>query len=157
MQTLKNQLCVCFSAIIFVPTTDKVIWLDGSVLNVNAMIKQKLDFLQLLKLILFLACVSIFCKLSYNLFVNYQTNKKIVTTAKQKMGTVPSPVIMVCSQVAFKNNSLAMLELVDYMMNTINVTEEILLDYKYFKLENHYPSKVRAYLTLVLHILQVNT
>ena len=91
----------------------------------------KVTLLLALKFLTFFICSCIFYILSYKLFVNYFSHKVIVTSAEVPMGKVTPPAVMVCSQIGFRNNTMVMLTLDDYMENTINVTENILLDYSY--------------------------
>ena len=82
-----------------------------------------------LKLLAFGSCSYLFYILTYKLFINYQSNKVIVTSASQKLGTVSAPVVMLCSENGFLDYNEATLNLNSYMETTVNVTEKILMNY----------------------------
>ena len=75
-------------------------------------------------------CGLIFAIVSHELIRDYLDGKEIVTRSKRSLGSSSSispPKLMICSRNAFKDSSASMFTKEEYMKNTVNTTEQILL------------------------------
>ena len=82
--------------------------------------------------IYFLPCGYTFFYLSHGLIDNYVGSKVIATLSESVIGEggfAPAPLIAICSDQPYKNNSIPMYTIEDYMRNSNNVTDTTLIDY----------------------------
>ena len=78
-----------------------------------------------LRSVLTITCVAIFFVISGGLVRNYIHGKVIVSSSDTPIGSelVQAPLIALCSRKGFEDVEKPMLNISDYMMNSINVTE----------------------------------
>ena len=101
-----------------------------------------------LKTLSFAFCGGVFTIISYGLIGDYRDGKVIVTSSDDTIGEgklIEFPSIAICSQTPFKRLK-SMLTLEDYLTNTYNVTEKVLVlgaIVKYSMIANSVHIKVR--------------
>ena len=85
----------------------------------------KKRILIVLRSVLAITCVAIFFVISGGLVRNYIHGKVIVSSSDTPIGNelVQAPLIALCSRKGFKDVEKPMLNISDYMMNSINITE----------------------------------
>ena len=85
----------------------------------------KKRILIVLRSVLTITCVAIFFVISGGLVRNYIHGKVIVSSSDTPIGNelVQAPLIALCSRKGFEDVEKPMLNISDYMMNSINITE----------------------------------
>ena len=83
-----------------------------------------------LRTFLLILCGCIFYLISIGLIDNFLKKRVIVTTSNTPIGNNPvqAPLIAICAKSPFKNGLQAMFTKEQLMQNSINITEEILLN-----------------------------
>ena len=82
-------------------------------------------------------CGYLFVYLSQGLYQNYVGSKVILTSNDSPIGGkgLLAPALKICAKTPFKNYSKAMFTLDEYMENSVNVTQSLLLDYSLLKFQ----------------------
>ena len=92
---------------------------------------RKESIICLFRLFYFVSCGCIFLYLSQGLYQNFIGSKVILTISDLPIGDsgLMKPVIAICSEDPFRNYSKSMFTLKEYMNNSVNVTNDILMGY----------------------------
>ena len=92
---------------------------------------RKESLICLFRLFYFVSCGCIFLYLSQGLYQNFIGSKVILTISDLPIGDsgLMKPVIAICSEDPFRNYSKSMFTLKEYMNNSVNVTNDILMGY----------------------------
>ena len=103
----------------------------------NMLERKRNVIISLFRVVYFALCGYLFVYLSQGLYQNYVGSKVILTSNDSPIGGkgLLAPALKICAKTPFKNYSKAMFTLDEYMENSVNVTQSLLLDYSLLKFQ----------------------
>ena len=117
--------------------------------------KTKAKFICALRIIYFISCGCIFVYLIRELYKSFTGNKVILTSSDDYLqdNQLLAPILAICSNKPLRDHAKPMFNLQEYMENSVNVSEKILMGYSAINIQGATIDTFKPYVSTYLEFL----